>query len=101
MRDWDSLQVPALAYDSLVWMKPEQSCHMNWTLNLLVGIMKKKLLFLYRIYAYILLIGNVTYITLQTSAVCAIWLVVTYLDKIKFTTISLSYFIGKTMNNTF
>ena len=41
MRDWDSLQVPALAYDSLVWMKPEQSCHMNWTLNLLVGIMKK------------------------------------------------------------
>ena len=22
MRDWDSLQVPALAYDSLVWMKP-------------------------------------------------------------------------------
>ena len=23
MRDWDSLQVPALAYDSLVWMKPE------------------------------------------------------------------------------
>ena len=42
MRDWDSLQVPALAYDSLVLMKPEQSCHMNWTLNLLVGIMKKK-----------------------------------------------------------
>ena len=42
MRDWDSLQVPALAYDSLVWMKPEQGCHMNWTLNLLVGIMKKK-----------------------------------------------------------
>ena len=42
MRDWDSLQVPALAYDSLVWMEPEQSCHMNWTLNLLVGIMKKK-----------------------------------------------------------
>ena len=24
-----------------------------------------------------------------------------YLDKIKFTTIRLSYFIGKTMNNTF
>ena len=48
-----------------------------------------------------LLIGNVTYITLQTSAVCAIWLVITYLDKIKFTTIRLSYFIGKTMNNTF
>ena len=23
MRDWDSLQVPALAYDSQVWMKPE------------------------------------------------------------------------------
>ena len=42
MRDWDSLQVPALAYDSLVWMKPEQSCHTNWTLNLLVGVMKKK-----------------------------------------------------------
>ena len=42
MRDWDSLQVPALAYDSLVWMKPEQSCHTNWTLNLLVGLMKKK-----------------------------------------------------------
>ena len=41
MRDWDSLQVPALAYDSLVWMKPEQSCHTNWTLNLLVGVMKK------------------------------------------------------------
>ena len=45
MRDWDSLQVPALAYDSLVWMKPEQSCHMNWTLNLLVGIMKKNSFF--------------------------------------------------------
>ena len=45
MRDWDSLQVPALAYDSLVWMKPEQSCHTNWTLNLLVGIMKKKYCF--------------------------------------------------------
>ena len=45
MRDWDSLQVLALAYDSLVWMKPEQSCHMNWTLNLLVGIMKKNKLF--------------------------------------------------------
>ena len=29
MRDWDRLQVPALAYDSLVCMKPEQSCHMN------------------------------------------------------------------------
>ena len=41
------------------------------------------------------------YITLQTSAVCAIWLVITYLDKIKFTTIRLSYFMGKTMNNTF
>ena len=41
MRDWDSLQVPAWAYDSLVWMKPEQSCHTNWTLNLLVGVMKK------------------------------------------------------------
>ena len=40
MRDWDSLQVPELAYDSLVWMKPEQSCHTNWTLNLLVGVMK-------------------------------------------------------------
>ena len=53
MRDWDSLQVPALAYDSLVWIKPEQSCHTNWTLNLLVGVMKKKLLLLYRIYAYI------------------------------------------------
>ena len=45
MRDWDSLQVLASAYDSLVWMKPEQSCHMNWTLNLLVGIMKKNKLF--------------------------------------------------------
>ena len=62
MRDLDSLQVPALAYDSLVGMKPEQSCHMNWTLNLLMGIMKKKkkkkkkkLLFLYRIYAYLFL----------------------------------------------
>ena len=44
MRDCDSLQVPALAYDSLVWMKPEQSCHTNWTLNLLVGVMKKKTL---------------------------------------------------------
>ena len=43
MRDWDSLQVPALAYDSLVWMKPEPCCHMNWTLNLLVGVMKKTL----------------------------------------------------------
>ena len=43
MRDWDSLQVPALAYDSLVWMKPEHSCHTNWTLNLLVGVMKKTL----------------------------------------------------------
>ena len=43
MRDWDSLQVPALAYHSLVWMKPEQSCHTNWTLNLLVGVMKKTL----------------------------------------------------------
>ena len=53
MRDQGSLQVPALGYDSLVWMKPDQSCHMNWTLNLLVGMMKKKLLFLYRIYAYI------------------------------------------------
>ena len=41
------------------------------------------------------------YITLQTSAVCAIWLVITYLNKIKFTTIRLSYFIGKTMNNIF
>ena len=41
MRDWDSLQVPELAYDSLVWMTPEQSCHTNWTLNLLVGVMKK------------------------------------------------------------
>ena len=41
MRDWDSLQVPTLAYDSLVWMKPEQSCRMNWTLNLLVEVMKK------------------------------------------------------------
>ena len=40
MRDWDSLQVPALAYDSL---KPEQSCHTNWTLNLVVGVMKKTL----------------------------------------------------------
>ena len=39
--------------------------------------------------------------TLQTSAVCAIWLVITYLDKIKFTMIRLSYFIGKTMNDTF
>ena len=59
MRDWDSLQVPVLAYDSLVLRKPEQSCHMNWTLNLLVGIIKKKkkktLLFLYRIYTYIFL----------------------------------------------
>ena len=60
MRDWDSLQVPALAYDSLVWMKPEQSCHMNWTLNNNNNKKKKKkkknkkqLLFLYRIYAYI------------------------------------------------
>ena len=60
MRDWDSLQVPALAYDSLVWMKPEQSCHMNWTLNLLVGIM-----FLYRIYAYIFLSSP----TLQSESV--------------------------------
>ena len=33
MRDWDSLQVPALAYDSLEWMKPEQSCHLNWILT--------------------------------------------------------------------
>ena len=33
MRDWDSLQVPALAYVSLLWLKPEQSCHMNWTLT--------------------------------------------------------------------
>ena len=41
MRDWDSLQVPALADDSLVWMKSEQSCHTNWTLNLLVGVKKK------------------------------------------------------------
>ena len=65
MRDWDSLQVPALAYDSLIWMKPEQSCHMNWTLNLFVGIMKKKLLFLYRIYAYIFLSSQ----TLQSESV--------------------------------
>ena len=69
MRDWDSLQVPALAYDSLVWMKPEQSCHMNWTLNLLVGIMKKKKkkkhLFLNRIYAYIFLFSP----TLQSESV--------------------------------
>ena len=43
LRDWDSLQVLELAYDSLVWMKPEQSCHTNWTLNLLVGVMKKTL----------------------------------------------------------
>ena len=46
MRDWDSLQVPALGYDSLVWMKPEQSCHTNWTLNLLVGVMKKTCFFI-------------------------------------------------------
>ena len=39
IRDWDSLQVPAL----MVWMKPEQSCHTNWTLNLLVEVMKKTL----------------------------------------------------------
>ena len=26
LRDWDSLQVPALAYDSLVWRKPVRSC---------------------------------------------------------------------------
>ena len=64
MRDWDSLQVPALAYDSLVWMKPEQSCHMKWTLNLLVGVMKN-LLLLYRIYAYIFLSSP----TLQSESV--------------------------------
>ena len=29
MRDWDSLQVAALTYDSLVWRNPEQNCHMN------------------------------------------------------------------------
>ena len=69
MRDWDSLQVPELAYDSLVWMKPEQSCHTNWTLNLLVGVMKK-LLLLYRIYAYIFLSSP----TLQSESVAvAIW----------------------------
>ena len=42
-----------------------------------------------------LLLGNVLYITLQTSAVCAIWLVITNLDKIKFTTIRLSYLLAK------
>ena len=26
VRDWDILQVPALAYDSLVWMKPVPIC---------------------------------------------------------------------------
>ena len=44
--------------------------------------------------------GKVTYITLQTSVLRAIWLVITYLDKIKFTTIRLPYFIGKTVNIT-
>ena len=69
MRDWDSLQVPALAYGNLVWMKPEQSCHMNWTLNLLVGVMKK-LLLLYRIYAYIFLSSP----TLQSESVAVtVW----------------------------
>ena len=70
MRDWDSLQVPALAYDSLVWMKPEQSCHTNWTLNLLVGVMKKTLTF-YGIYAYIFLSSP----TLQSESVAVTVLV--------------------------
>ena len=26
MKDWDGLQVPALTYDSLIWLKPVQSC---------------------------------------------------------------------------
>ena len=68
MRDWDSLQVPALAYDSLVWGKPEQSCHMN--IKLVSGNNEKKnktkkLLFLYRIYAYIFLSSP----TLQSESV--------------------------------
>ena len=69
MRDWDSLQVPELAYESLVWMKPEQSCHTNWTLNLLVGVMKKKkLLLLYRIYIFL------SSPTLQSESVAvAVW----------------------------
>ena len=46
-----------------------------------------------------LLIGNVN-VHYFTSAVCAIWLVITYFDKIKFTMIRRSYFIGKTMNIT-
>ena len=66
IRDLDSLQVPALAYDSLVWMKPEQSCHMN--IKLVSGNnekKKKKLLFLYRYYAYIFLSSP----TLQSESV--------------------------------
>ena len=26
MRDWDTLRVLVLAYDSLIWVKPVQSC---------------------------------------------------------------------------
>ena len=40
MRDWDSLQVPALAYDSLVWMKAELSHELN--IKLVSGSMKNK-----------------------------------------------------------
>ena len=41
MRDWESLRVLALGYDSLIGMKPVQSClyqdctNMPWTFNLL------------------------------------------------------------------
>ena len=42
MRDWDSLQVPALAYDSLVWMKPEQSLSHELNIKLVSGNNEKK-----------------------------------------------------------
>ena len=41
MRDWESLRVLALGYDSLIGMKPVQSClyqdckNMTWTFKLL------------------------------------------------------------------
>ena len=70
MRDWDSLHVPALAYDSLVWMKPEQSCHTNWTLNLLVGVMKKTLAYTGMIASTFCLTVTEEYTTWETGIVC-------------------------------
>ena len=41
MRDWDSLQVPTLAYDSLVWMKPEQELSHELNSKLVSGSNEK------------------------------------------------------------